>query len=200
MCAFFMGVAQFSLLDQPRPYSLQRTMSSKGFKPAPSSANTLTFSAKRDFGLVHHRLALPQGDDSHDDKKDYSLTMPSEKSHKRKSGMFSLGSDKNTQVVSKGRSAYGGRMNKLMQTDYETMKRDRKKAKQSSSTPPLQPKHSEIRSSPKSRSARPSPFLHQRTVKGLLGSGGDGSPRGSLENLKQLLNNASKKQANIGEV
>lgn len=152
----------------------------------------LTFTLKRDFGLGQYRLALPFDElndlEGKEEKVDLAATMPSEKKQKRKSGVFSLRTDKRTQVVTKGRSAYGGRMNRLMHTDYETQKRSRKKPKSAPSTPPLAAKTRLADTAGKASPGpgRPSPSLHSRLLnkKGMLGS--DGEKRGSLENLKQF--------------
>ena len=152
----------------------------------------LTFTLKRDFGLGQYRLALPSDEvndlEGKEEKLDFAGTMPSEKKQKRKSGVFSLRTDKSTQVVSKGRSAYGGRMSRLMQTDYETQKRSRKKPKSAPGTPPsaAKPRLADTAGKATPGSGRPSPSLHSRLLNknGILDS--DGEKRGSLENLRQL--------------
>lgn len=160
----------------------------------------LTFTLKKDFGLSHYRLALPPEElDNPEGKLDTAATMPSEKKQKRKSGVFSLLSDKSAQA-SKGRSAYGGRMSKLMQMDYhEQQKRPRKIPRSAPNTPPLPAKipHSNGgKYSP--MPGRPSPSLHSRLVnKGILSS--DGEKRGSLENLRQRYG-LEREPENIGQL
>ena len=149
----------------------------------------ITFTLRRDFGLGQYRLALPSEErteqEGKEDRVDLAANMPSEKKQKRKSGVFSLSSGRSTQVVPKGRSAYGGRMNKLMQTDYETQKRSRKRPKSAQCTPQLAARLAEsLKGKASPGAGRPSPSLHSRLLnKGILNS--DGEKRGSLENLRQ---------------
>ena len=158
----------------------------------------ITFTLKRDFGLSQHRLALPPEELDNPSKNGAKIDVPSEKKQRRKSGMFSLQSDKSATMQSKGSTGrYGGRMTRLMQTNYETKKHSHKPPRSAPSTPPLASRHANHGGKYSPDPGRPSPSLHSRLVKKeMLGS--DGEKRGSLENLKQLYG-LDKEHQNIGK-
>ena len=156
-------------------------MASKKFRDP-----NVTFTLKRDFGLSEHRLALPPEELDDPSKKEAKIDMPSEKKQRRKSGMFSLHTDKSATMQSKGSTGrYGGRMTRLMQMNHEAKKRSSKPPRSAPSTPPLAPKYSDHGGKYSPNPGRSSPSLHSRLIKKEILSS-DGEKRGSLEDLKQL--------------